>query len=36
LSAIGFRATLISIGACYVLTTLSMIANPALRDMGGS
>ena len=33
LTAIGLRGTLLAAGICYVLTTLSMIAIPALRDM---
>lgn len=33
LTAIGLRATLLLIGAWYVLTTLSLLVNPASRDL---
>jgi MFS family permease len=33
LEGIGLRWTLITIGVCYVTTTLTMLVNPAIRDM---
>ncbi len=33
LEGIGLRWTLIAIGVCYVTTTLTMLVNPAIRDM---
>jgi len=33
LAVIDMRATLISIGTCYILTTLSLLVNPASRDL---
>ncbi len=34
LERIGLRATLLAIAACYLTVTLSMLVNPALRDLG--
>lgn len=33
LESVGLRATLLSVGVCYVLTTTTLIVNPAIREM---
>ena len=33
IAVIGLRPTLLLIGACYILTTLSLLVNPAIREM---
>jgi len=33
IAVIGVRPTLLLIGACYILTTLSLLVNPAIREM---
>lgn len=33
ITAIGLQPTLLLVGACYVLTTLSLLVNPASREM---
>jgi len=33
LESVGLRTTLLTVGICYVLTTASLIVNPAIREM---
>ncbi len=33
LESVGLRATLLSVGICYVLATATLIVNPAIREM---
>lgn len=33
LDGVGLRPTMLAIGACYLATTLTLVVNPALRDM---